>query len=504
MGVCDVVRDFLSLLAAVQGRGVVQVGQRSASLGELAGVEVRFGQPVTGQLVEGVAAVSVIGGGAQHRHGIPPGAVGNELVGTQVIGFHVVAPHVGRQVVHVVVGGHRAGIVAVVQGGQGLVGPNLVVLLLVVVFGDVVAEHRGVVVQVEGQFRVIEIGIFLNGRVKGQDRGVLEGIHGRHLVLGLDVGVTQLVVGNLAQGIHPVRHHGEILHRALPVFHGIQDRTGIEPVAAVHPGFLLEDAVVVGTGFFGVAHHQVRLAQDAGQVRPALLGHAVIQGDAVFHHVAVVFLHELALQQVVVGQIRKARVLGRLFEPGAGLREVFLRIGDVTQGIAGRSRIVRERHSLDFLHPAAGVGQVSPAKVAVGAFKGIFRQFIFGERTRVNEHKLQGGGFIIFLVEGVQRHPVMDAIRHPGSGKIGFIRLYQGFVTGGLEGCGAKDRVPTGFGVVAQGLEQRLGTLIHSPFIQADCLAHDAPGRAVAGLGSCAGKKGCGQHCRHDFSLHIT
>ena len=306
-GVGDVIRDQVPFLLAVQGGQVVQVHEDGAGVGILAVPEVGFGDPVAGELVEGILAGAVVGGRLQVRHRVAPGAVLDELVRAEEVGLHVVGLHPRVQFVDVVVGRDGGLVVVVREGGHRHVAVDLVPLLEGVVPLHVVVEGRHVIVQVEGEFRVVEVRVLLDVLVEREGGGVLEGVQGGHLVAQLDVAVAQLVVRDLAQGVRALGHLAEAFHGALPVLHRIQDGAGVEPVGAVADRLVRQVLLVVGTGLLLVAEDEVGLGHDAGEVRLAVRRDLVVDVLAELDHVVVVLLVEAALEDVVVRQLGEAR-----------------------------------------------------------------------------------------------------------------------------------------------------------------------------------------------------
>ena len=292
-GVGDVIRNLVPFLLAVQGGEVVQVHEDGAGVGILAVPEVGFGDPVAGELVEGILAGAVVGGRLQVRHRVTEGTVLDELVRAEEIGLHVVGLHPRVQLLDVVVGRDGGLVVVVREGGHRHVAVDLVPLGEGVVPLHVVVEGRHVIVQVEGEFRVVEVRVLLDVLVEREGGGVLEGFQGGHLVAQLDVAVAQLVVRDLAQGVRAFGHLAEALHGALPVLHRVQHGAGVEPVGAVADRLFLQVLLVVGTGLLLVSEDEIGLGHDAGEVRLAVRRDLVVDVLAELDHVVVV-LHRPA------------------------------------------------------------------------------------------------------------------------------------------------------------------------------------------------------------------
>ena len=255
----DVVGKGLPLLLPVEGGAVVQVGLDVGGLGVLSGVVVRLGQPVTRQLVEGVAAAGVEGRGLQALDGVPPRAVIDQLIGAQIIGFHVVAAHVGAELVDIVISLHRAGIVVCGQPGQSHVTVDVVSPLGLGVVRDIVGERLAVLVEVESEFGVVEHGVLTDDGVIRELGRFLEVLHGLDLVLHLEVGIGHLVGSDLTERVGQERHPGEILHGTGVVLEGIEDGTRIE-IVRTGLGFVREKVLVeILLGLVDIALHEVGL-----------------------------------------------------------------------------------------------------------------------------------------------------------------------------------------------------------------------------------------------------
>ena len=90
---------------------------------------------------------------------------------------------------------------------------------------------------------------------------------------------------------------------------------------------------------------------------------------AVVGDITVVLVVETALEDVVIGVLGEAGILGGLLEPLDGRVEVTGGIVDVSYRIAGRGGIVGEGHLLHGEEALAGAGIVQQRIVAVGALE---------------------------------------------------------------------------------------------------------------------------------------
>ena len=145
----EVVRDQVPFFLAVQGGQVVQVHEDGAGIGVLAVPVVGLGDPVAGELVEGILPGAVVGGGLQVRHRIAEGTVLDQLVRAEEVSLHVVGLHPRVQFVDVVVGRDGGLVVVVREGGHRHVAVDLVPFGESVIPLHVVVEGRHIVVQVE-------------------------------------------------------------------------------------------------------------------------------------------------------------------------------------------------------------------------------------------------------------------------------------------------------------------------------------------------------------------
>ena len=97
---------------------------------------------------------------------------------------------------------------------------------------QIVCEDRIVVIQVKGQFCIIQICIPCHILIISCQRSIPECIQGSNLVSRLDVTVAKVIVGYLTEGIRSHIHHFESLDGPPVITNGIQDRTTVEPVRA--------------------------------------------------------------------------------------------------------------------------------------------------------------------------------------------------------------------------------------------------------------------------------
>ena len=193
------------------------------------------------------------------------------------------------------------------------------------------------------------MGVLLDVRVVRPLGSVLERVQGGHLVAGLDVAVGQLVVRDLAEGVCPVPHHRGVVDGTLEIPGGVEDRSGVEKVIAVHVLVALPDPVVELLCLLCVTLCQIGLRNDPRQMAPALIRSVVIEVQAVLKNVGIVLLHESAIGHVVVGHLLETRIPARLREPLVGLVEIPIGVVDVAQGIPRRRGVVRMGHLVSLL-----------------------------------------------------------------------------------------------------------------------------------------------------------
>ena len=306
-----------------------------------------------------------------------------------------------------VVGVYRGLVVVIGEGRHGHVGIDGVVALVVAL--EVLAEGLGVPAQVEGQLGVIVEGVFLDIGLEILGRCFLEGRHGRHLVVQLDVAEAHLVVGNLAQGIGLGAHVLEVVHGALPVAGEVGNLAGAEEVA---PGLLLpaQAFLVVFLGFVHVSLHQETLAQDAAHAGFAVFGDVVQELFSVFDYVVVILGVEAAFQNVELRRLAEAEIVLALAEPLLGLAEVGLGVVHVAQSETGRGCVVRVGfHSLR--QDGLGLFPVSVAVRAVTQFVQVFGPLFLGEGLGVYLHQLVPCLFVFLVVKQVLR-PQEPHLRH--------------------------------------------------------------------------------------------
>ena len=438
---------------------------------------------------------TVVGGRLQARDGIPPGAVVDELLSAEEIGLHVVGLHPGIQFLDVVIGLHGGLVVTVRQGGHRHVTVDLVPLLEGVVALHVVVEGRHVAVQVEGQFRIVEIGVLLDVLVIPEGGGILESLHGRHLVAQLDVTVAHLVVGDLAQGVRTLGHLVEAVHSPLPVLHAVQEGTGIEVVRPVADGLVLQILLVIGTGSLRIPEDEVGFAHDAGEMGLPVRRDLVEQVLAELHDIVVVLLHEAALEDVVVRELREAGVGSGLREPVGRLAEIALGVAHVAQGILGGCGIVGIRKPLHLLELHPGEGEVAGAEGAVSLLVHVFRN-LSGEKLILRDAvETIGGVPVETAVEQVLSPAEIHLRDERGFGPAVQEGLRKLLIAGSLLFDGAEGGVALGL-AAGKGGEKPGGLGVHAAFVQVH-------GPAVLGrLGRCCGHEEGGRGGQYDSFVH--
>ena len=399
------------------------------------------------------------------RHRIAEGTVLDQLVRAEEVSLHVVGLHPRIQFVDVVVGRDGGLVVVVREGGHRHVAVDLVPLGKGVIPLHVVVEGRHIVVQVEGEFRVVEVRVLLDVLVERKGGGVLERIQGGHFVAQLDVAVAQLVVRDLAQGVGALGHLAEALHGALPVLHRVQDGAGVEPVGPVAGRVVRQVLLVVGTGLLLVAEHEVGLGHDAGEVRLAVRRDLVVDILAELDHVVVILLVETAFEDVVVRKLGEARVHGGFGKPVGRLAEVAQRVAHVAQRVLGRSRVVGRRQALHLLQERPGEGEVAAAEGAVALLVGVFGHLAGHQLVLRDAAEPVRGLPIEPAVEQVLRPAEVHLRDQEGFGPA----VQEGFgallIAGGLEFEGAEGRVTFGF-AAGNALQQPGGLRVHAVPVQ--------------------------------------
>ena len=293
-------------------------------------------------------------------------------------------------------------------------------------------------VDVKGQFGVVEIRVFLDLPVIGLGSGLLECGQGLHLILGLDVGVTHLVVGNLAQGVSAHCHKGVIVNGSLVVSKGILEGSGVEVVGPVHCGVGDGVGIVVLLSLAGVAQDKIGLGKDSGKMSLALLRTLRIDGLAVVHHVPVVLLHEAALQHIVSRIEGEPLVIETLGEPVVRFLEIIVVVLYVAQRIAAGRSVVRIRHSLQLPELGHGLGEVPHPVVAVSLLEEQFSTLpaVDGD-GRDGCEALRGGGVLAVIEQHVSVQEV-DFRRKGGFDVSAFVVGEDALVSGGPGLQGAK------------------------------------------------------------------
>ena len=408
------------------------------------------------------------------------------------------------QFVDVVVGRDGGLVVVVREGGHRHVAVDLVPFGESVIPLHVVVEGRHIVVQVESEFRVVEIRVLLDVLVERKGGGVLERIQGGHLVAQLDVAVAQLVVRDLAQGIRAFRHLAEALHGALPVLDGIQDGAGVEPVGPVAGRVVRQVLLVVGTGLLLVAEHEVGLGHDAGEMRLAVLRDLVEDFLSELDHVVVVLFVETAFEDVVVRELGETRIHRGLGEPVGRLAEIALRIADVTEGILGRGRVVGRRKVLHLLQEHPGNGEIAASESAVAPLVNVFGHLARHQFVLLDAAETVRGLVIETAVEQVLRPAEVHLRDQEGFGPA----VQEGFgallIAGGLEFEGAEGRITFGF-AAGNALQQPGGLRVHAVPVQ---VQGAVVFRSLGGGGSCKedGRQGQDQsflHLRVDYFTNL-
>ena len=483
IAVADVVRQQAAFRQAVQRGRVVQLGEQFLRLTVIARAVVRLAHPVAGQLVEAVRPGDIVGRGPEERDGVAVGAVREELLAPQEVRLRVVVLHVRRQLLDVVVGLHRAGVVLVHQSRQGHVavdhvaaGPGGPAL-------DVAGEAGGVLVQVEGQLGVVERGVLGDLRIEVHPGRVVERLHRRHLVVRAQVGVGHQVVGHLAQGIRAVAHLREIVDGSGVIVHGIEHRAGVEVILAVH--VLVGQVVVVFAGLLLLALDQVRLGEHARHAFAALRGQAVVDARSFPDHEVVVLLVELAVHDVEIGQGLETRVGRSQPEIGLRLGELLVLIEHDTGEIVPRRRIVRLRERLQQGEEALCLGVLPEAERAESALEDIFGHLLIREVFRSHERELRGRLLILLPVEQNTALLEMQDTRQARRRVAQAVVRQQVVAVRRLHLQGAQHFVAVAQRVVRHRLEEEAGLFVHPVLIQ----AHRLPPGARATGGS-SGRRG--------------
>ena len=362
-------------------------------------------------------------------------------------------------------------------------------------------------VEVESQLGVVEEGVFLDPLVETELGSLPEGIHRRNLVLGLDVGITHLVGSDLPDRVAALAHLAEIVDRRLVVAQAVLQRTGIESVGRIRHRFVGNGHVIVFLGLAGIALHQIGLGQDAGQAGSALLRNLAIHLVAVLRDIAVILLHELALQHVVGSLLGEAGILRGCLEERECVLEAVLRVGHIAAGILGRSRKLGGR-ALDHLVKAlARLVIFADGVVAIGPLEKQLRVVLAGQALGVDHPELRGGFRISAVIEETGGIKMMDGGRE-GCLAIAAVVVVDGLlITGGFLLDSAQQRITGAHRIlrIAGGkvLEQHPRPIEHSVFIQTDRFPVSFGKRT----GQCPGRPGGDNRSqygrRQAFEFHI-
>ena len=87
---------------------------------------------------------------------------------------------------------------------------------------NILSEDRWVIIQVKSQFRIVEICILLDLGIEIHDRGILESLHRRYLILRLNIAESKVIVSNLSDRVCTHRNHIVILDGSLIILDGIK------------------------------------------------------------------------------------------------------------------------------------------------------------------------------------------------------------------------------------------------------------------------------------------
>ena len=207
---------------------------------------------------------------------------------------------------------------------------------------------------------------------------------------------------------------------------------------------------------------------------------------AVVGYILVVLVVETALEDIVVGVLGEARVLGGLLEPLDGGIEVTGGIVDVPNRIAGRSRIVGERHLLDGQETLTGIGVVQQGIIAVGTLEHILGHLLAPKVLLGEGGELAARSDIVAGVE--EGKPFLEADlwcqRRLGIlEQIGVKLIHEAL---GLHLGGAERGIalPQEVTAAAEVLEHVLGPLVHAAPIEPERLFEVAVTRSGLGLES--------------------
>ena len=463
---------------------------------------VGLAHPVAGQLVEAVRAGDVVGRGPEERGRVAVGAAREELLAPQEVGLGIIVPHVGRQLVDVVVGRHRAGVVLVHEGRQGHVAVDHVAARLGGPALDVVGEAGGVLIEVEGQLGVVERSVLRDLGIVVHLRGVVEALHGRHLVVRAQVGVGQQVVGHLSQRIRPAAHLQEIFDGAGVVVDGVEHRARVEEILAVH--ILVREVVVVFAGLLFLALDQVGFRQDARHALAALRRERGVDARALADHEVVVLLVEFAVDDVEVRQRLEAAVGRSLPEIGLRPGELLVLIQHDAGEIAARRRVVRLRERLQQGEEAGRFRILPQAERTESAFEDVLGEFFFLQVFRAHVGEL-GRGLLILLP--VEQDASLLEVERAGQARrrvAQAVARKQVVAVDRLHFQGTEDLVSIAQRAVGHGLETDAGLFVHPVSVKAHRLlpgAHAAVRGGSEPRGAEDQRKQGGQQCFQPHKL---
>ena len=107
------------------------------------------------------------------------------------------------------------------QGRDSDIAVDTVLLLFGRIFLKVVIEYRGVRIDVKCQLSPIEIRIFCNLRIIISHCRITESGQRSHFVPGLDIAVSKMIIGHLADGIRTFGHIAEAPDSSFIIIHSI-------------------------------------------------------------------------------------------------------------------------------------------------------------------------------------------------------------------------------------------------------------------------------------------
>ena len=484
VAVGDIVSEPPALGRSGERRRVVELRQLDAGRFIVAAAVKGFRHPVAGKLAQPVILGQIVGGRLVVGSRLPPGAAAGQLVGPQVIGLDIVALLFRAQFVDIVIGADSALVVFVDQRGERHIGINLFPAHRRAVFLDVTRETLRALVQVEGEFGVIEPGILADVRAPPKLRGRLVVLQGLHVVAQRHAGRRHIVFGNLSQGILALRHVFVVLQRSLVVVGGVEHGARVEPVGAGHVGGTLDVFFEIAAGRRILAADQQRFGKHTGQVRAAFAGSGLEHRRPLFGDIGVIPFQEFAFQHIVGGDIADPGVPRRLPEAFARRSKLSVRIVHQAEqetrlrGISGNGPLFQR------VKTAPGGGIIAERIGAIALLEDQFGNIGLADILRIHLSQFRAGLRIFPFVEKVQGVAEADFGIKGGGGIVPAEVIEHRRIVRRLAADGAEQGIPAGARALGRLLEELPRLRIEALAIQVQRLPLHLQGTGPQGQGA--------------------